>query len=452
MVFCSVSVAIVWGTMLDRTKFIAYIIFAVLYTGFVYPIVAHWTWGGGWLFRLGYQDFAGSSIVHLQGGVSAFAGTLVLGPRIGRFDSDGRPMKMIGHSLPLQVLGVLILWVGWMGFNPGSFLIVVGPGFTNNFGDVCVNTNLAGAAGVLGSMISSYIMYRNYDVNQMGNGAIGALVAITSPCAFVDPWAAVVIGFIAGLIVPPGEMMFERFRIDDPINCLTVHGLTGIWGTFSCGLFATPARAAWQANNSVQGGFYSGASFDPIVSNTVYQNGAAAAYTGAASATAAGQIASTTGQDPLYRPKGHQLGIQITGLAASISFDFICSGLIFLFIKYTVGLRVEAEHEEAGLDISEHGAFGYPERFVKVAGHDAALPLTMPSHAEMQARALPGPPRASRPLALGSGGAAGRRLARAARRELGRCDLRAVFGGEGGRVRGGRAKTDKGPPLPARPQ
>ena len=198
VVFCAVSLAIVFGAMLDRTKFIAYVIFGIVFTGFIYPIVAHWTWGGGWLLQNGFQDFAGSSIVHLQGALAAAAGALVLGPRIGRF-RDGKSVPIPGHSMPLMILGVLILWVGWMGFNPGSFLNAIGA----NFADVAVNTNLAAAAGVIGATVSALLLFKTLDVSQMGNGALAGLVAITAPCAFVEPWAAVVIGVIAGLIVPP---------------------------------------------------------------------------------------------------------------------------------------------------------------------------------------------------------------------------------------------------------
>src|SRR5262245_57834106 len=159
VVFCAVSLAIVFGAMLDRTKFSGYLIFAIFFTGLIYPIVAHWTWGGGWLFERGYQDFAGSSIVHLQGALAAAAGALILGPRIGKF-RDGKAVPIPGHSMPLMVVGVIILWVGWMGFNPGSFLNAVGV----NFADVAVNTNLAAAAGVIGATISSLIMFKPLDV------------------------------------------------------------------------------------------------------------------------------------------------------------------------------------------------------------------------------------------------------------------------------------------------
>ena len=320
-VFCAVSLAIVFGAMLDRTKFIGYIIFAICFTGFIYPTVAHWTWGGGWLLQNGFQDFAGSSIVHLQGALAAAAGALVLGPRIGKF-RDGKSVPIPGHSIPLMILGVLILWVGWMGFNPASFLNAVG----YNFADVAVNTNLAAAAGVIGATISALLLFKTLDVSQMGNGALAGLVAITAPCAFVDPWAAVVIGLFAGLIVPPLVLFFEKIKIDDPVGALPVHGMAGIWGTLACGLFADQTRAASLAV------------------------GDAGLFVGGG---------------------GHQLWVQFYGICATIAFTFTLSLIVFLAIKYTLGLRVSEEDELRGLDISEHGMFGYPERFIDVPGAES---------------------------------------------------------------------------------
>ncbi len=320
-VFAAVSLAIVFGAMLDRTKFIAYVIFAIAFAGFIYPTVAHWTWGGGWLLQDGFQDFAGSSIVHLQGALAALAGALLLGPRIGRF-RDGKSVPIPGHSMPLMILGVIILWVGWMGFNPGSFLNAIGA----NFADVAVNTNLAAAAGVIGATVSALLLFKTLDVSQMGNGALAALVAITAPCAFVDAWAAVVIGVIAGLIVPPLVLLVDKLRIDDPVGALPVHGMAGIWGTLACGLFATADRAS----------------------------------------------ALAVGEEGLLVGGGaHQLWVQFYGVAATIGFTLTASLIVFAAIKYTVGLRVSEAEELRGLDISEHGMFGYPERFIDVPGAES---------------------------------------------------------------------------------
>lgn len=317
VVFCAVSLAIVFGTMLDRTKFIGYVIFAVVFTGLIYPIVAHWTWGGGWLAQDGFLDFAGSSIVHLQGATAALVGTLVLGARIGKF-KDGKPQPIPGHSIPLFILGVIILWVGWMGFNAGSTLGAVGL----NFADIAVNTNLAAAAGVIGATMGSIVMFKTLDVSQMGNGAIAGLVAITAPCAFVDPWAAVAIGFVAGIIVPPLVVLVDKIRVDDPIGAIPVHGIAGIWGTLAIGLFATEGRI--------------------------------------------GELGVSTGL--LVGGSAEQLWVQFYGIVATIAFTGLASLIVFLIIKHTVGLRVSEQDELAGLDIAEHGMYGYPEQFIEVPG------------------------------------------------------------------------------------
>jgi Amt family ammonium transporter len=321
VVFAAVSLAIVFGSMLDRTKFQAYIVFGIVYVGLIYPIVAHWTWGGGWLGEDGFLDFAGSSIVHLQGALGALAGALIIGPRIGKF-RNGKAVPIPGHSMPLALLGVLILLVGWQGFNGGSSLAAIGA----NFSDVILNTNLAAGAGVLGAIVGSLIMFRTLDVSQIGNGMIAALVAITAPCAFVDAWAAIVIGVIAGLLVPPLVVGVERLKIDDPVGAVPVHGIAGIWGTLAIGFFAVADKA------EVDGIFYGGS--------------------------------------------GEQLWIQTYGVLATIGFTFVATAILFLIIKYTVGLRVSEEQELRGLDMAEHGMFGYPERFIEVPG---AEPRDLPS-------------------------------------------------------------------------
>lgn len=323
-VFVAVSLAIVYGAMLDRVRFPAYIAFGVLYVGLIYPIVAHWTWGGGWLDERGFVDYAGSSIVHLQGALAALAGTLILGARLGKF-RNGKAVPIPGHSMPLMVLGVIILWVGWMGFNPGSGLAAVGV----NFADVAVNTNLSAAAGVLGATLMSFLFMRTLDISQIGNGAIAGLAAITAPCAFVDPWAAVLIGCVGGGIVPLVVIGLDKLKIDDVVGAIPAHGTSGIWGTLALGLFATETRLTtnWGTEN-VAGIFYGG-SFE-------------------------------------------FLWVQTYGVLAIIAFTGIASALAFLLIKATIGLRVSEEMETRGLDITEHGMFGYPERFIEVPGADSA--------------------------------------------------------------------------------
>src|SRR4051794_8873571 len=197
-VFCAVSLAIVWGTTLERIKFGAYLIYAVIFSALIYPIVSHWIFGGGWLFATFHmQDFAGSTVVHLIGATGAFAALLLLGPRQGKFGRDGKPNVIPGHSMPLVGLAVLILWFGWFGFNPGSTLGAIG----GRFAEVAVVTNLAAGAGVIGAMLTIYLLTRTFDIGMTGNGAIAALVAITAPSGYVEYWAAPIIGFIAGVIV-----------------------------------------------------------------------------------------------------------------------------------------------------------------------------------------------------------------------------------------------------------
>ncbi|MDQ3303411.1 MAG: ammonium transporter [Actinomycetota bacterium] len=313
--FALVSLAIVWGTMLERTKFAVYCIFAVVFAGLIYPVVGHWIWGGGWLSEFGMQDFAGSTVVHLSGAMAALAGTLLLGPRIGKYDDAGNPQTIPGHNMPLAVLGVIILWVGWFGFNPGSTMAAVG----QSFADIALTTNLAAGAGVLGAMLMSYLVKRNIDVGMAGNGAIAALVAITAACAFVAPWASIVIGFVAGIIMYAVLLFVDKIGVDDPLGAIAAHGMGGIWGTLSTGLFATPELV--EATGFGQPGL-------------LYGGGLA------------------------------QLGVQALGIVACGGFVFITSYAVFAVLKATIGLRVKPEHELDGLDISEHGVYGYSEQLV----------------------------------------------------------------------------------------
>jgi len=306
--FCAVSLAVVWGTMLERTKFAVYVIFAVVFAGLIYPLVGHWIWGGGWLTELGMQDFAGSTVVHLSGAMAALAGTLLLGPRLGKYDDGGRPVTIPGHNMPLAVLGVLILWIGWWGFNPGSTMAAV-----PEIADIALTTNLAAAAGVLGAMGMSYAYRRNIDVGMGGNGAIAALVAITAPCAFVAPWASIVIGFIAGVVMYATLVFVDSIGVDDPLGAIAAHGMGGIWGTLSAGLFTTPELAAiGRPGLFYGGGFY-------------------------------------------------QLGVQALGILAAGSFVFLASLAVFAVLKATIGIRVKPDQELEGLDIHEHGVYGYPD-------------------------------------------------------------------------------------------
>jgi Amt family ammonium transporter len=313
--FCAVSLAIVWGTTLERIKFGVYILFAIAFAGFIYPVASHWVFGGGWLqSNLGMQDFAGSTAVHLVGATAGLAVLLQLGARRGKYGSDGRPRAIPGHSMPLFGLGVLILWLGWFGFNPGSTLGAM----DGRFPEVALVTMLAAAAGVLGSIAVARWKTGTIDIGMAGNGAIGALVAITAPSGYVEAWAAPIIGVIAGVIVPLGVYAIDK-RIDDPVGALTAHGLCGVWGTLSCGLFTAPRFAEYNAFG--EGGLFYTGSFE-------------------------------------------QLGTQALGVVVVFAFVFALSFATFWAIKKVYGLRVTADEEDAGLDISEHGMYGYPEQFI----------------------------------------------------------------------------------------
>ncbi|MFM9126391.1 MAG: ammonium transporter [Solirubrobacterales bacterium] len=313
--FCAVSLAIVWGTTLERVKFGVYVIFAVLFAGLIYPIASGWVFGGGWLqANVGTQDFAGSTAVHLVGATAGLAVLLLLGARRGKYDASGKPRAIPGHNMPMFGLGVLILVIGWFGFNPGSTLGV----FDGRFAEIAVVTLLATGAGVLASIAVGWLKTRTIDIGMAGNGAIGALVAITAPSGYVVPWAAVVIGAIAGVIVPLGILAIDK-RLDDPVGALTAHGICGVWGTLACGLFTLPALAEYNAVG--QGGLF---------------------YTGSFK----------------------QLLDQAIGVVVVFAFVFVVSYAVFWVIKKTYGLRVTAEEEDAGLDISEHGMYGYPEQFI----------------------------------------------------------------------------------------
>jgi ammonium transporter, Amt family len=319
--FAAVSLAIVWGAMAERARLWVYIVFGIAYT-LVYSVVAHWIWSGdGWLFGLGMQDFAGSTVVHYQGALAGLAGALLLGPRIGKF-VGGKPQAIPGHNMAFTTLGVFILWFGWFGFNPGSTLSVDygGVGF---FAYVALNTNLAAAAGVIGAMATAWLLIRKPDLSMMLNGAIGALVAITAACAFVAPWAAIVIGLVAGAIVVLGVLAVEKVGIDDPVGALAAHGMAGVWGTLSLGFLAVPALA--ERLDWGQGGL-------------------------------------------LYGGGAHQLGVQALGLATVGAFTFGASFAILWVMKKAVGIRAEPAFEAAGLDVSEHGMWGYPELYIPVPG------------------------------------------------------------------------------------
>jgi Amt family ammonium transporter len=338
LAFCAVSLAIVWGTTLERIKFGAYVVYAIVFGAVIYPLVAHAVWGGGLLSDIGgkpVMDFAGSSVVHLTGAVGAFAALLLLGPRRGKYDANGKPRVIPGHSMPLVGLGVIILWIGWFGFNGGS-TFETGASF---FGEVMLNTQLAAAAGVIGASLAAYLKSRTLDVGMAGNGAIAGLVGITAPSGFVEYWAAPIIGFVAGLIVVYAVLAIDKL-LDDPVGALSAHGLAGIWGTLSVGIFGS---ARLVSEGAAPGVWY-----------------------------------SVFGDVPFSQSLG-QLGVQ--GLAVLFTFAvvFAISIATFKLIKSTIGLRVSEEEEEAGLDISSHGMYGYPEQFIPQPEYSTGLPGTLGS-------------------------------------------------------------------------
>jgi ammonium transporter, Amt family len=322
VVFAGVSLAIVWGAMAERAKLWVYFAFGVVFT-LIYSVVSHWIWAPqGWLAGKGMQDFAGSTVVHYQGALAALAGALILGPRIGKFGTDGRANPIPGHNIPYAVLGTLILWFGWFGFNPGSTLSVDWGGF-GYFGYVAVTTNIAAAAGAISGITTAWLVLKKPDISMMLNGVLAALVAITAASGYVAPWAAVVIGLVSGFIAVVGVIAVERIGIDDPIGAVAVHGMSGVWGTLATGLFAVPVLAS---NLGVgKGGL-------------------------------------------VYTGSFHQVGVQALGLVSVGAFTFTASFASLYVMHKLWGIRVEDHVETAGLDVSEHGMWGYPEFYIPVPG------------------------------------------------------------------------------------
>jgi Amt family ammonium transporter len=236
-VFCATAATIVSGAMAERTKFTGYLLYSFFISALIYPIFGSWAWGGlfhgsGWLEKLGFIDFAGSTVVHSVGGWCGLAGAIVLGPRLGKYGKDGSIKPILGHNIPLAALGVFILWLGWFGFNPGSTTAA-----NKDIAMIFVNTNLAAAAGAVLAMVTSWLKFGKPEASMSLNGALAGLVAITSPCATVSPLSAVIIGAIAGIIVVFSVIFFDRIKVDDPVGAISVHGVNGAWGTLAAGIF-----------------------------------------------------------------------------------------------------------------------------------------------------------------------------------------------------------------------
>jgi Amt family ammonium transporter len=302
LVFAATAATIVSGAMAERTQFKSYLIYSVFITGIIYPVVGHWIWGGGWLADLGMSDFAGSTVVHSTGGWLALTGAIVLGPRLGKYDGDGKPRPIAGHNLPLAALGVFILWLGWFGFNPGSQMGADAGAISS----IAVTTNLAAAAGAITAMLTAWIFLGKPDAGMSLNGALAGLVTITAGCASVSPTSAAIMGALGGIVVVLSVLLLERFRIDDPVGAVSVHGTCGALGTLLLGFF------------DMESGVFAGGGFG-------------------------------------------LLWAQFVGVIAVLAWCLVTGFILFYAIKAVTGLRVTQEAEQAGLDYEEHGASAYPD-------------------------------------------------------------------------------------------
>ena len=325
-VFCATAATIVSGAMAERTKFSSYCIYSVIISALVYPVSAHWIWGGGWLADMGFHDFAGSTAVHMVGGVSAIIGAKILGPRIGKYTKDGKPNAILGHSLTLGALGVFILWFCWFGFNGCSTVSATGDDMLIAMSTIFVTTNIAAASAATFTMFITWFRFKKPDISMTLNGALGGLVAITAGCDLVSPTGAFFIGLVAAFVIVYGiEFIDKVLKIDDPVGAVGVHGLCGATGTILTGLFA------------LDSGLFYGHGADFLI-------------------------------------------IQCLGVAAVIAWVGIVMTIVFLTIKHTVGLRVSASEEIAGLDIKEHGLASSYADFLPAPSMGYASVLTTSTH------------------------------------------------------------------------
>jgi Amt family ammonium transporter len=312
LVFAGTAATIVSGAVAERIKFGAFFLFSFIMVGLIYPIGGHWIWGGGWLSQLGMLDFAGSTVVHSIGGWAALAGAIALGPRIGKYTSDGRPVGIPGHSLTSATLGVFVLWFGWFGFNPGSTMAAD----WSSIAHIAVTTNTAAAAASISALLTAWYALRKPDLGMTLNGGLAGLVAITAPCAFVSVQSSFIIGVLAGILVVYLVIFFDRVGIDDPVGAVSVHMGNGVWGTIALGLFADPAVCP--AASVVKPGLFLGGGMQ-------------------------------------------QLLPQLIGVVAVGAFVFISATVGWRVIKVIAGLRVSDDEERAGLDLEEHGDVAYPD-------------------------------------------------------------------------------------------
>ena len=323
LVFCATTATIVSGAMAERTRFLSYCVYSAVISAFIYPVEAHWTWGGGWLAQMGFHDFAGSNCIHMVGGVCALIGAAILGPRLGKFVKDKQSGKVTkvnafpGHNIALGCLGVFILWLGWYGFNGAAAVSVA------ELGSIFVTTTIAPAIATVVCMIFTWVRYGKPDVSMCLNASLAGLVAITASCDVCDALGATVIGAVAGLLVIFGVWLLDyKLHVDDPVGAVAVHFMNGVWGTLAVGLFATETAPAFAR------GYGDGTAFG------------------------ANQIA---GEGLFYGGGFHQMGIQLTGMFATLLWTAVTITIAFLVIKAIFGLRVTAEEEIIGLDQTEHG-------------------------------------------------------------------------------------------------
>ena len=311
LVFCGTAATIVSGAVAERIKYITFIVFSFVLTLVIYPIVGHWVWGGGWLADLGFLDFAGDTVVHSLGGWAALAGALVLGPRIGKYDKDGKPRAIPGHNMSLAVIGLFVLWLGWFGFNPGSTM-----SFQNSSDvmHILMTTNTSAIAAVLTATAASWLLLGKPDLGMTINGCLAGLVAITGGCAYISIGNSLLIGAVAGVLVVFAVLFFDRVKVDDPVGATSVHLCCGVFGTLCIGLFAQEGVTTLSTKNGL---FYGGGA--------------------------------------------GLLGTQLLGIAAVGAFVFAASLVLWWVLKKTMGIRVTREEEIAGLDIGEHGNHAYPD-------------------------------------------------------------------------------------------
>ena len=321
-VFCATSATIVSGAMAERTKFSAYCIYSAAISLIIYPVSGHWIWGGGWLSELGFHDFAGSTAVHMVGGVCALIGAKMLGPRIGKYDKKGKPRAILGHNLAFAALGVFILWFCWFGFNGASTVAMDSDAAVQSAGLIFFNTNLCAAVACCVTLIFTWLRYGKPDVSMTYNAALAGLVGITAGCDAVSPLGAAIMGIVFGIVIVLAVEFFDKVaKIDDPVGAISVHGICGALGTVFTGLFATGI--------STEKGLFYGGGF-------------------------------------------HFLGVQALGVVSVIIYVAVVMTIVFFVIKKTIGLRVDAEDEIAGLDVSEHGLLTAYSGF-------AMLPESVPS-------------------------------------------------------------------------